>query len=372
VSNAETNNRHVGIAKLDYGNRKKFKNLSVDCAGEQMCLLDPDSILADFPLDQKFQSCFKKRHRKICTNGLTADPDNCGIHLQLNGTDAIYSAQLPLKKETIKWQCTYPVDQLEKPAAQRNVTKLVVPESSGSGAFRMSFSLFEDEKYSIPMSKTPNLHKDGLLRARIFLLNSINLATVQLNRCWATPFADSTIEPFDLIDNFCPLENNGAQTRIVNSGTSSYATFESGVFKFEKSDSVYLHCHVKLCFKDCQIDCSDGARRNRRSMDISSSSDRTISLGPISVDDAFLNIEQNLEHPRLPRKRTHISGVILDDGTIHVPPAVLWTLILTLIASTGALAIILLKWLKEDEKSVPTFIQRSPSIHTENTENSTT
>ena len=53
-------------------------------------------------------------------------------------------------------------------------------------------------------------------------------------------------------------------------------------------------------------------------MDISTSSDRTISLGPISVDDAFLNIEQ-FENPRLPRKRTHISGVILDDGTIHVP-----------------------------------------------------
>ena len=90
----------------------------------------------------------------------------------------IYKKELALKKDTIKWQCTYKIDQLEKPAAQRfdflsitdqgrkieyrNVTKLVVPESSGSGAFRMSFALFEDSNYTVPMSKTPNLHKECL------------------------------------------------------------------------------------------------------------------------------------------------------------------------------------------------------------------
>ena len=57
----------------------------------------------------------------------------------------------------------------------------------------------------------------------------------------------------------------------------------------------------------------------------SSPEDRTISLGPILVDDAFLNIEQIQEseilaqNPKFQGKGKHIRGVILDDGTIHVP-----------------------------------------------------
>ena len=44
--------------------------------------------------------------------------------------------------------------------------------------------------------------KDGLIRARVFLLDHhVKSATVQLSRCWATPFADPKVEPFDLIDN---------------------------------------------------------------------------------------------------------------------------------------------------------------------------
>ena len=45
------------------------------------------------------------------------------------------------------------------------------------------------------------LKKDGLIRARVFLLDHVKSATVQLSRCWATPFADPKVEPFDLIDN---------------------------------------------------------------------------------------------------------------------------------------------------------------------------
>ena len=38
----------------------------------------------------------------------------------------------------------------------------MVPESAGSGSFLMSFLLYDDENYEIPMSKTPNLHKEML------------------------------------------------------------------------------------------------------------------------------------------------------------------------------------------------------------------
>ena len=46
----------------------------------------------------------------------------------------------------------------------------------------------------------------------------------------------------------CPVQS-GAAVKLVNSGTSHYATFEAGVFKFTKSENVFLHCHVRICFK---------------------------------------------------------------------------------------------------------------------------
>jgi len=82
----------------------------------------------------------------------------------------------------------------------------MVPESAGSGKFLMSFLLYEDEGYSKPMSLNPSLEQGGLIRARVYLLNHINLAKLQLNRCWATPYADSNREPFDLISNLYVLK----------------------------------------------------------------------------------------------------------------------------------------------------------------------
>ena len=54
----------------------------------------------------------------------------------------------------------------------------------------------------------------------------------------------------------CPLKENGANTTIIESEIAHYATFESGIFKFDQSDTVYLHCHVRVCFQECDIDCA--------------------------------------------------------------------------------------------------------------------
>jgi len=217
--------------------------------------------------------------------------------------------------------------------------------SDGAGSFLMSFLLYDDPDYTRPMPTNPNLDKDGLIRARVFLLDHhVKSATVQLSRCWATPFADPKVEPFDLIDNFCPVGNTGAQVNVVNTGSAHYATFESGLFKFENSGSVHLHCNVRVCFsnlKDCQIDCSAGGMRRRKRRSIYDSNDTTISLGPISINEAPLHI---MEFSKI--RNTEVLD--LEDTSIRLPPGVLWTMILTLILCASALTLILIKWLLDE------------------------
>ena len=56
-----------------------------------------------------------------------------------------------------------------------NITKLMVPESAGSGKFLMSFLLYEDEKYSKPMSLNPSLEKEwSFSDFRIFEMSKKN------------------------------------------------------------------------------------------------------------------------------------------------------------------------------------------------------
>jgi len=93
---------------------------------------------------------------------------------------------------------------------------------------------------------------------------------------------------------------SGADVKLVNSGTDYFATFESGVFKFTKSESVYLHCHIRICFRrnensnNCAIRIDQCPNRfselinsrNRRSLE--PDPDTTISIGPIDVKDAVV------------------------------------------------------------------------------------
>jgi hypothetical protein len=281
------------------------------------------------------------------------------IRIKENGS-AVYSSELALNKDIIRWQCTYQTS--DRPTQQRNVTKLMVPESAGSGTFLMSFLLYEDEEYTKPMSLHPSLEKGGLIRARVFLLNHINLAKLQLNRCWATPFADPNLEPFDLISDFCPLKENGANTRIIETGVPHHATFESGIFKFDQSETVYLHCHVKVCFRECNVDCSD-PYRSRREISSPLGPDTTISLGPIAVPkDAPIEIKEVLVEQKLSIFTD--SEISIDNSTIRIPPALLWTLVLTLMASAIALAAILVKWLAEDRKMKQAFLNSPPRSRT--------
>lgn len=50
----------------------------------------------------------------------------------------------------------------------------MVPESAGSGKFLMSFLLYEDEKYSKPMSLNPSLEKEWSFSDFLFEMSKTN------------------------------------------------------------------------------------------------------------------------------------------------------------------------------------------------------
>lgn len=357
-----------GIPKIEITNPTSLKNVGVECSSSRMCLINLP--LENSDLNSNLSGCFRKRRHKLCSVGdlATMELSKCGIHFHQENGSAVYSSELTLNNDIIRWQCTYQIS--DRPTQQRNVTKLMVPESAGSGTFLMSFLLYEDEAYTRPMSIHPSLEKGGLIRARVFLLNHINLAKLQLNRCWATPFADPNLEPFDLISDFCPLKENGANAKIIDTGVPHHATFESGIFKFDQSDTVYLHCHVKVCFRECDVDCSDPESRRRRELSSPHGPDTTISLGPIAVPKhAPVEIKEVLMELPIFTNSDSSTGII-DNSTIRIPPSLLWTLVLTLLASAIALATILVKWLAEDRKMKQTFLNsparsRTGSIQTD-------
>lgn len=361
----------IGTETISQSAQNRLQNVVVECRADSMCL---DGLSHhDLQLARSStggtatDTCLTRHHRKLCTTGLTG----CGIQLAVNGTHQVYTSEISLHDELVRWQCIYPLESSSQ--VQNNLSRPLVPTikrkdskklSDGAGSFLMSFLLYDDPDYTRPMRTNPNLDKDGLIRARVFLLDHhVKSATVQLSRCWATPFADPKVEPFDLIDNFCPVGNTGAQVNVVNTGSAHYATFESGLFKFENSGSVHLHCNVRVCFsnlRDCQIDCSDRGMRRRKRRSIQDTDDTTISLGPISVTEAPLHIME------LSKLRTEV--VDLEDTSIRLPPGVLWTMVLTLILCASALTLILIKWLLDEsnqDKSKIMSRSRAESIISE-------
>jgi len=329
------------------------RSVTVDCNGDHMCVHVPIA-LDDFDLPD----CLDQQGQKFCTRDLKG----CGTNFNvLNDTHVLYSNQVPYgERSLITWKCIYPLETIanlnltvQHKSAQMKEIGIITQAPAGAGRFYISFQLFSDESYKHPFGFRPHLSRDGIMRGRVTLHNhtSLSRATVQLTRCWATPEADGQ-GGFDLIRNFCPVKS-GADVQLVNSGTSYFATFESGVFKFTKSDSVYLHCHVRICFQhetdseNCVINPSQcgGFERERRSLE--TTPDATISIGPISVAGALVIQDLQQDGAFFARE---IMTDLEPDNKIRIDPAVLWSLLAALMAAAVGLALILIYWLREDRK----------------------
>jgi len=196
--------------------------LELECIEEaRICARVSDSR------DLILPDCMSRAEDTICIK--EGEHNNCGSLLKTNETNHIYQNELSdLEGNSIIWRCAY-----STPATVVNYNAPV-----GNGNFLMAFQLFSDAEYRNPLKqRSPHLPMDGLIRARVSLLDHQNLgrATVQLLQCMATPTPDpSAPSRLLLIDDFCPVVS-GAAVNLIDSGNGPFGTFEANVFKFAES-----------------------------------------------------------------------------------------------------------------------------------------
>merc|ERR1719285_259085 len=152
----------------------------------------------------------------------------------------------------------------------------------GEGNFQVKFQLFRDELFTnkVRNSAVPELSVHDELRVRLRLYEPLPHAKLQIQNCWVTPTADAQHpDGFFLIDEYCASDlGKEVNVDIIENGASPAARFQSKVFIFSRSSSVYLHCRVNVCLQssDNQCDlvnyglCSDDrgnqTSRNRRAV----------------------------------------------------------------------------------------------------------
>lgn len=336
-------------------------SLELECMEEaRICARVSDSR------DLILPDCMSRVVDTICIK--EGEHNNCGSLLKTNETNHIYQNELyDLEGNTVNWRCAY-----STPATVVNYNAPV-----GNGNFLMAFQLFSDSEYRNPLKqRSPHLPMDGLIRARVSLLDHQNLgrATVQLLQCMATPTPDP-LNPSGLLllDDFCPVES-GAAVNLVDSGNGPFGIFEANVFKFAESSEVHLHCRVRICFnpnsgeKSCSInqeECRASSLRVRRE-GILDEPTTMISIGPIDVSDALL-IDDSAEKEEIIVEIEREIGE--QDGRIKIHPTVLWILVSALIVifiAIIALFLAVLRWMKQsssDKYSVSgssVMLQNSP------------
>lgn len=341
--------------------KTETRKVTVDCNADHMCVHLP-AEMSHIILPE----CFRQKRHQVCTKGLKG----CGTKFNVvNDTHVIYSNEVSYDEDLkIMWKCVYPVEAVTElnfnsappKSAKLKEVGIMTQSQVGAGRFYLSFQLFEDPLYKKAFGFRPKLPRDGTIRGRVTLHNhsSLGRATVQLTKCWATPFANP-VDGFELIRNFCPVPS-GAEVKLLNSGTNHHASFESGVFKFTKSELVYLHCHVRICFRhnhhatNCAVNIDECPtdKRDRRSLE--PDPDTTISVGPINVEDAV--VIEDLEELGAFQARENIE-TFQNDNKIRISPVALWSLLIALMVSALGLAMILVYWLREDhQKSQATNI----------------
>lgn len=116
-------------------------------------------------------------------------------------------------------------------------------------------SSFEDKFLSPPVLKTSEK-----LHIGIELLRSPEEESfLYVDSCWAVPndYSDLRLE---LVSDGCMhdgLKKEGIEFEVVNNGMDTKVFFTFPVFKFVKSDHVYLQCQVRACLRNsCQPSCA--------------------------------------------------------------------------------------------------------------------
>lgn len=356
-----------GSEIIEYLKNVSAEQVSVLCQAQQMCIKLQKQFLEEKDITTAFQALelndvagstcpasyikgandTQATHVELCTeDGFLT----CGTEMHMNDTHVSYvnnvktanEANTPagqimttfLKEYVIPWHCIYPLEYIVQLQGDYYIPKIspveiitiLSPANERIGKFPVLMQLYKSDAYSTQYTEPPVLKDTDQLFAEVRLVSAPDTAVIQIMSCWATPTGDRFgAQRFPLIENYCVTDDarEQAATTVIKNGKDKTARYTSNVFKFPQQERVYLHCHVRVCFKNMDSEqclktsradaidtCpssseprrpdgndEDGSRKRRSisQSDVNHVTDdygTTVSLGPVYLRSEVYNIEQ--------------------------------------------------------------------------------
>ncbi|XP_061407008.1 uromodulin-like 1 [Lethenteron reissneri] len=151
----------------------------------------------------------------------------------------------------------------------------------GTGWYSVSLQMWQNDS---SLSTAPVLGANDKLVIKVNIASANPNITAVMQTCWATPGPSQTdAQRTELIANKCATTNT--DLKIIESGTSSTASFELTLYKYVNYTMTYIHCSIGICLttvQNCKPVCSGSSRSSYiRSERESSPNDNVIDMGPI-------------------------------------------------------------------------------------------
>ena len=363
-----------GNEMIEYLKDVSSDQVSVQCLQQKMCITIEKQFLVDKEITTYHDKLELRNITDKCSNtyiNSNTDPDNwesqthvelcttdgflsCGTRMEMNDTHVSYINQIVTKNEenqdpgllmapiireyVIPWHCIYPLEYVVGLETQGSDGPgdggYYIPEISPieyitiqspllqkENTYPVFMQLFETNNFRTPFTEAPTLSNNDKLFVEVKMVGPSD-ATIQMVNCWATPFGGQSQNElnnyrFDIIKDYCVTEDasNSIAANILKNGESQNSQYEANVFKYNRNvgtDKVYLHCNVRVCFKDnqqCDIVgqpsfCESGGkkrrrRRRRRDLDAELALDpsiTTVHAGPFTLvsDDVYQVVSDQL------------------------------------------------------------------------------
>lgn len=357
----------AGNEMIEYLKDVSSDQVSVQCLQQKMCITIEKKFLEEKEITTHHDKLELRNITDKCSNTyINSNTDenwesathvelcttdgflSCGTRMEMNDTHVSYINQIVTKNEenqdpgllmapiireyVIPWHCIYPLEYVVGLETQG-------PDGPGDGGYYIPeispieyitiqspllqkentypvfMQLFETNNYRTPFTEAPTLSNNDKLFVEVKMVGPSD-ATIQMVNCWATPFGGQSQNElqnyrFDIIKDYCVTNDasNSIAANILKNGESQNSQYEANVFKYNKNvgtDKVYLHCNVRVCFKDtqqCNVlnegTCNQNGRRKRRDLEAELALDpsiTTVHAGPFTLlsDDVYQVIGDQL------------------------------------------------------------------------------
>ncbi|PIK61582.1 putative complement factor H [Apostichopus japonicus] len=183
----------------------------------------------------------------------------------------------------ININCVFDQDNIVSSSAV--VQNSLTEDLTEDGQYQMVFAAYTDRSYNNEITGDVRVNTNDViyLRAEVEYVSRIDVFP---SRCYATPEPEADHFRYeDLIDEGCPALNLVSNLSTAESTNQNFG-FWMRVFRFtdSNSDSIYIHCELKICPIDqyeCPLPSSCTSVRRKRSTQINFS--RHVSAGPIRI-----------------------------------------------------------------------------------------